>query len=201
MTDETETEVAQSSATAAEVGADSSQDEAKSDEQVMQERIAQLEDSLQEQRDNHLRAVADMDNLRKRLMRDMEQARKFAIEGFARDLLSVLDNLERALDIMRTTDDGEVPSGNSRSLLEGVELTRTEMVKAFNRHGITRIEAMDKPFDPNLHQAMMHVEDDGVTPGTVVQELMAGYRLNERLLRPSMVGVSRAVSPSQSVES
>ncbi|MEO5339617.1 MAG: nucleotide exchange factor GrpE [Magnetococcus sp. MYC-9] len=150
---------------------------------------AQLQAALaqaEEQRNAHLRAVAEMQNVRKRFERESQQARQFAIEGFARDLLMVADNLERALDAVPKECSAEL-----NMFREGVAMTQNELARAFGKHGLSRIQALNEPFDPNLHQAVLQVEDASLQPGTVVREMQTGYLLNGRLLRPSMVGVSR----------
>ncbi len=149
----------------------------------LQNALAQVE----EQRNAHLRAVAEMQNVRKRFEREGQQTRQFAIEGFARDLLQVADNLERALSA--------VPKECSTDLkvfLEGVGMTQNELVRVLGKHGVTRIKALQEPFDHNLHQAVFEVASQEVTPGSVAQELQAGYLLNGRLLRAAMVGVAKA---------
>ena len=152
---------------------------------------AQLEESQQQaeaQRQGRLRAAAEMENLRKRNAREMDKARRFAVERFAKDLLSVMDNLERALSAMEET---KGKKGNPLdALAEGVGMTRNELTRVLGQHGVTRVEALQKPFDPNLHQAMMQTPDASVEPDTVVLEMQAGYLLNDRLLRPAMVAVA-----------
>jgi molecular chaperone GrpE len=143
-------------------------------------------------RQSHLRALAEMENLRRRTQREMEQARKFAIEGFANDLLQIMDNLERALDAMeKERANTDQNGGPVKALADGVVLTRNALLQTFNKHGITRIDALHQPFDPNLHQAMMQMPaPNSQPPNTVVLEMQSGYLLNDRLLRPAMVGVS-----------
>lgn len=137
-------------------------------------------------RNDYLRSVADMQNLRKRTARDVKNARSYAIEGFARDLLPVADNMSRALAALGGNDDPVI-----RSLREGVEMVQKELDRAFSKHGLSKIEAINKPFDPNLHQAVVQIDDPEATPGQVVQEMQIGYTLNDRLLRPAMVGVAK----------
>jgi molecular chaperone GrpE len=138
-------------------------------------------------RNDYLRSVADMQNLRKRTARDVKQARSFAIEGFARDLLPVADNMIRALAALADSDDPAV-----KSLFDGVEMVQKELDRAFDKHGLTKIEALNAKFDPNLHQAVVQIEDPDAEPGQVVQEMQVGYTLNDRLLRPAMVGVAKS---------
>ncbi|MBF0185582.1 MAG: nucleotide exchange factor GrpE [Magnetococcales bacterium] len=151
-------------------------------EEQLKSALAQVE----EQRNAHLRAVAEMQNVRKRYERESQQARQFAIEGFARDLLQVADNLERAL--------AAVPkecSPDLKAFLEGVGMTQNELVRVLGKHGVTRVKALHEPFDHNVHQAVLQVATEEVSAGNVAQELQAGYLLNGRLLRPAMVGVAK----------
>jgi len=141
-------------------------------------------------KDQLLRALAEMENLRRRSTREKEDASKYAIANFARDMLNVSDNMRRALDT--------VPEGSSEGddvmagLVQGVEMTERELLANLERHGIKRVDPMDEKFDHNLHQAMFEVPDAEKAPGTVVQVIQAGYVIGERLLRPAMVGVSKA---------
>lgn len=140
----------------------------------------------EEHRQAHLRALAEMQNFRRRSERDNQQSRQYAIEGFARDLLLVADNLERALAAM--PEEGGAEFGAMR---DGVTLIQNELSRAFEKHGVARIKALNEPFDPNMHQAVVHVDDAQAQAGSVVQEMQAGYLLNGRLLRPAMVGVAK----------
>ncbi|MBF0294698.1 MAG: nucleotide exchange factor GrpE [Magnetococcales bacterium] len=149
------------------------------------EMLIQAQAKAEEYRNDYLRAVADMRNLRQRTDREMQNARQYAVEAFAKDLLQIADNLERALAAVPAGDDPAITA-----ITDGVRMVATGLDNTFKRHGVTRIQALSAPFDPNLHQAVMQVEDGSVPPGTVVRELQSGYLLNNRLLRPSMVGVS-----------
>ncbi|MEO5346982.1 MAG: nucleotide exchange factor GrpE [Magnetococcus sp. YQC-9] len=151
------------------------------------ELLIQAQAKAEEYRNDYLRALADMKNLRQRTEREMQQARQFAIEAFAKDLLQVADNLERALGAIPASDDPV-----ASALTDGVRMVATGLESTLKKHGVTRIEALNTPFDPNLHQAVMQIEDPEVAPDLVVRELQTGYLLNQRLLRPSMVGISRA---------
>lgn len=144
--------------------------------------VAQLKDQL-------LRALAETENTRRRAERDRDDAAKFAVTNFARDVLGVADNLRRALDAVPA----EAKSGNTAlgTLLEGVELTERQLQSMLEKHGIKQVHPMDQPFDPNLHQAMFEVPGTGKPNGTVVQVLQAGFVLNGRLLRPALVGVAK----------
>ncbi|MBF0284714.1 MAG: nucleotide exchange factor GrpE [Magnetococcales bacterium] len=155
--------------------------------------LTAAEHRAEEHRQSMLRALADLENVRRRTARESEQNRKYALEGFAKDLLPVADNLERALQAIRQQP--EEPSEPARkalsALVDGVEMIRAELNKAFQKHGVVRIEALNAPFDPHLHQAVMEVPSPDALPGSVVMELQAGYLLNDRLLRPAMVGVAK----------
>ncbi|MBF0424851.1 MAG: nucleotide exchange factor GrpE [Magnetococcales bacterium] len=157
-----------------------------------EEQVQALTGKVEEWRAAYLRAMADMDNLRKRTTREVESARKYALEVFAKDLLLVADNLDRALGALDGAQGVEEISASSvKGLMEGVTLVRSELLRIFNKHGVTRIEALNQPFDPNQHQAMVQVAREGVDAGVVVQEFQAGYLLNQRLLRPSLVAVTQ----------
>ena len=153
-------------------------------------REAGLEAEVAELKDQLLRAVAEQENVRKRAEREREQLRKFAISNFAKELLSAADNLRRALDAgpenMEGMDDAV------RNLIVGVEMTERELLSAFEKNGIRKIDPMGEKFDYNFHQAMFEVENSGQEAGTVVQVLQAGYAIEDRILRPAMVGVAKA---------
>jgi molecular chaperone GrpE len=151
--------------------------------------LAVLEADLAEFRDKHLRALAEIENVRRRGEKEKADALKYAATNFARDILGVADNLRRAIEAVPT--ELAEADGAVRTLIEGVELTEKELVSIFERHGIKRIEAEGEKFDHNLHQAMMEVPDTGKPAGTVVQVLASGYTINDRLLRPAMVGVAK----------
>jgi molecular chaperone GrpE len=135
-----------------------------------------------------LYAKAEVQNVRRRLEKDIQDARAYAATGFARDILSVADNLARALDHvppeMREDD-------KLKGFLAGIEATQRELDKVFGLHGISRIAAKGLPLDPNQHQAMLEMPTDEAEPGTVVQEMQAGYMIKDRLLRPAMVAVAK----------
>jgi molecular chaperone GrpE len=156
-----------------------------SKEEELQEDVAKLKDQL-------LRTMAELENFRKRAEREREEMAKYAITNFARDLLTVSDNLRRALESI--PEDHDHPEKLLKSLLEGVEITEKELAFAFKKHGIEKIEPLGKPFDHHLHQAMFEVDDSDQAPGTIVHVLQAGYQLHDRLLRPAMVGVSKTKS-------
>jgi molecular chaperone GrpE len=153
-----------------------------------EERLASIEAELADTRDRLLRALAETENVRRRFQREREDSQKYAISGFAKDLLSAADNLRRALESM---PEAEIADQRTRSLLDGVAATERELLAAFERHGLTRIDPIGERFDHNFHQAIFEAERPGAQPGTVVEVLQPGYVLHDRLLRPAMVGVAK----------
>ena len=155
---------------------------------ALEERIATLEAQLAEAKQDVLYARADTQNVRRRLEKDAQDARAYAATGFARDILSVSDNLTRALQaIPEDARNDEAWKG----LVVGLEATGRELESVFSKHGISRIAAIGLPLDPNQHQAMIELPSDEAEPGTVVQELQAGYMIKDRLLRPALVAVAK----------
>jgi molecular chaperone GrpE len=152
-------------------------------------KVEELEAAKADLNDKMLRALAEAQNVRKRAQREIEDAGKYAVTRFARDMLSVADNLTRALQALPAERDQLDPS--VRNTIVGVEATARELAAALERHCVAKVEALGKLFDPDLHQAMMEVEDPSQPPGTVVQELVPGYTINGRLLRPAMVAVAK----------
>jgi len=151
--------------------------------------LQQLQAEKAELQDKLLRALAETQNVRRRAQQDVERERKFGIERFAKDVLSVADNLGRALSALPKDADAIDPAvGN---VILGVQATERELQSVLERHGITRIESLGKPFNAEFHQAMMEVEDPTVPAGTVVQEMAPGYLIAGRLLRAAMVAVSK----------
>lgn len=137
-----------------------------------------------------LRTVAEMENLRKRTEKEMEEARKFAVTGFARDLLEVLDNLERA---QKNIPQDELEKNEVlKSINDGIKMTSAGLMVILEKHGIKRIDPRGEKFDHNLHQAVVEIPDEKSEPGTVIQVMQAGYVIKDRLLRPAMVGVAKA---------
>ena len=151
---------------------------------VLKEEAASLKDRL-------LRLAAEMENLRKRTEREKAEATLYAASNFARDLLSVSDNLSRALQAL-PSDERDSAGEIEKNLIAGVEVTERELLNVFQRHGIRKIEAVGQKFDPNFHQAMFEIPTSEKPPGTVMQELQSGYAVGERCLRPSLVGVAKA---------
>src|SRR5476651_1732178 len=165
--------------------------------ETLQRVIEGLQTENADLNDKHLRAVADAQNIRRRAQQDIEKERKFAVERFARDVLSVADNLGRALSALPANLDALDPA--VRNVVVGVQATERELLSILERHGVTRIEAKDKPFNAEFHQAVMEIENASVPMGTVVQELAPGYLLAGRLLRAAMVGVSKG-GPARTAE-
>ena len=157
-------------------------------------RIAELEEEVADLKDRLLRAAAETENIRKRSLKDIEDARKFATRQFSGDVLAVADNLARALEYV--TDEAR-KDDDRKGLIEGVEMTLKEFASILERHGIRPVEAMGAPFDPNLHQAMFEVESADVEAGHVMQVMRVGYTIHDRLLRPAMVGVAKAPADEQ----
>lgn len=161
--------------------------EAEASEEDVLLRLAKENDEL---KDRTLRLAAEMENLRRRAQRDVADARSFGIAGFAREMLTVSDNLQRALDAV-STEARENADPALKALVEGVEMTERAMVSALERQGVKRIEPQGERFDPHFHQAMFEVPNADVPANTVVQVMQAGYVIGERVLRPAMVGVAK----------
>lgn len=151
-----------------------------------------LDQELSDTKDQLLRALADMDNMRKRAEREVASVRAYGISNFARDILGVADNMQRATqalnDELRAQADEAI-----QALLEGVELTQRELVKVLEKNGVKRIEPLGQKFDPNFHKAMKEVVEAGVPAGNVVQVIQTGYQLGDRMLRPALVAVTKDV--------
>ena len=159
---------------------------AADDEEQAGPNASDLEAEVADLKDRLLRAVAETENVRRRLEKDKREGADYAITGFARDLLSVADNLARAL---QAAEQDEVVN---KGLLTGVQMTQKELMKAFEKHGIAQVKSVGEPLDPHVHQAMMEVEADDAHPsGTIIQELQPGYTIRDRLLRPAMVSVAK----------
>ena len=157
--------------------------------EVLQRVVEGLQAENAELQDKHLRAAAEAQNVRRRAQQDIERERKFGIERFAKDALSVADNLGRALSALPADLDSLDPA--LRNIIVGVQATQRELQSVLERHGVTRIESLGKPFNAEFHQAVMEVENPSVPAGTVVQELVPGYLLAGRLLRAAMVALSK----------
>lgn len=157
-------------------------------------REAELEAEIAKIKDQALRSLAEAENTRRRLEREMDDARKFAVSGFARELLAVSDNLRRAIEAV-PADQREQPA--IKAMLVGIEATERQLVAAFDKFGVKPVEAMGLPFDPNFHQVMFEVETGDHAPGTIVQVLQNGYKIADRLLRPALVGTAKSPASGQ----
>ena len=153
----------------------------ETEEDLLREEIRML-------KEEKIRVLAEMENLRKRFEREKIDSIKYGSVNFARDILSPGDNLERALSAINKEE--EHPQ-SIKNLIDGLMMVKKELSNALEKHGITKIDSIDKKFDPNLHQAMMEVENNDLDEGVVVQEIQTGYMMHDRLLRPAMVGVSK----------
>ena len=143
-----------------------------------------------ELKDRLLRTLAEMENLRKRTEREVADARQYGAASFARDLLGVADNMRRALDTVSPELRASAEAG-VKALIDGVELTERELLKALEKNGVRRFSPKGEKFDPNVHQAMFEVPDASVAAGCIVEVVAPGYMIGERVLRPAMVGVSK----------
>ncbi|MBL0941281.1 MAG: nucleotide exchange factor GrpE [Alphaproteobacteria bacterium] len=155
-------------------------------EENLQETVQQLKDQL-------LRALAETENVRKRAVREREEALQYAVTSFAKDLLGVADNLRRALEALPAEKEESLPV-ELKGMIDGVKLTEKELLSAFEKHKIQKINPLNEKFDHTYHQAMFETENDDAPAGTIVEVLQSGYVLNNRLLRPAMVGVTKPVS-------
>ena len=160
-------------------------EQAQLDEQL----VVAMQESV-ELKDKVLRTLAEMENLRRRTEREVGDARTYGIASFARDVLSIADNMQRALDAAQQELSGSTDPG-VKTLLEGVELTERELLKALEKNGVKRFDPQGQKFDPNLHQAMYEVPDASVPSGMVMQVIQPGYMIGERMLRPALVAVSK----------
>jgi molecular chaperone GrpE len=152
-------------------------------------RIAELEAALNALNDKTLRALAEAENTRKRMEKERQDTAKFAVSSFARDLVSVADNLGRALSAI--TPEQKEQNEPLKNIAIGVEATERELLRALENNGIKRVECLGQPFDPNLHEVMFEIDDASKVPGTILQVLEPAYTIHERLLRPARVGVAK----------
>jgi molecular chaperone GrpE len=150
--------------------------------------LAQLSKQLEEANSKALYAAAELQNARRRMEKEVSDAKAYASAGFARDMLAIKDHLDRALAAVAEDLRADKTAAN---FLAGIEATARELDQVFSRNGISRVEAKGQPLDPHKHQAMIEIPSDSVEPGTVVEEMQAGYVMKDRLLRPALVGVAR----------
>jgi molecular chaperone GrpE len=154
-----------------------------------EDQMAALAREAADYKDRLLRSLAEMENLRKRTERQVVDARDYGIAAFARDILAVADNMERALGAL-DADLREKADAGTKALLDGVELTERELLKVLEKHGVKKFDPLGEKFDPNLHQAMYQVPDPSRPAGTVAQVVQPGYMIGDRMLRPALVGVA-----------
>ena len=152
------------------------------------DRVAELEKQLEEAKSKALYAAAETQNVRRRLEAEKEQASSYAAAGFARDMLAIKDHLERAL---AAVGDDLRADKTAAQFLAGIEATARELEAALLRNGVTRIKSVGEPLDPHRHQAMVELPNADAEPGTIVEEMQAGYMMKDRLLRPALVGVAK----------
>lgn len=150
---------------------------------LLNKEVEELNKQLAASKNDLLRAYADTDNTRKRLIREAETAKKYRFQSAALELLPILDNMERALDVKPENEE-------AATFVKGFEMIRTQLVNALNNEGVKEIEALNQPFDANFMQALMTEKKEGVEPGTVIEVLQKGYKLKDRILRPALVKVS-----------
>jgi molecular chaperone GrpE len=161
---------------------------------ALEEKLSSAQAEANENRDRMLRMAAELDNYKKRAARELDDLKKYATENLIRQLLDVVDNLERAIA------SADSVNGNEQSLVDGVALTLAEINKILEKHYVSPIQAMGEPFNPAFHQAMCQEESTDQPPNTVVQEFQKGYLIHDRLLRPAMVVVSKAAQNGQPPE-
>ena len=157
-------------------------------------KLEELSEDIEQLREEKLRLLAEMENLRKRSDRDRAESIKYGSANLARDILSPGDNLSRALDAI---PENEKSSKTIKNLIDGLKMVQKEFNTILEKHGVKKIEALNSKFDHNFHQAMVEIENDEVEEGLVVQEMQSGYTMHDRLLRPSMVGVSRKLKQKE----
>ena len=187
--DEEKTDDAQSNETN-ESAEDSNENNSDSPENI----IEKLNEEIQDLKDQRLRAAAELENFRKRAEKDQADALKYGVSNFAKEIINIKDNVERA----QSSISEDVRSNDAvKSIVEGLDMIAQSAVATFEKIGIKKIESLNEKFDHNLHQAMIEIENNEVEPGTIVQELISGYTMHDRLLRPAMVGVSKKTQQNQ----
>ena len=172
--------------------------EEPADEEIQETEDDILKEEIKTLKEEKIRVLAEMENLRKRFEREKIDSIKYGSVNFARDILSPGDNLERALSAIN--EEEEHPQ-SIKNLIEGLLMVKKELSTALEKNGIEKIDTLNKKFDPNLHQAMMEIENNDLDEGVVVQEIQTGYMMHDRLLRPAMVGVSKKPQKATEVES
>ncbi len=173
-----------------EVAAAAAEADAANADETTVDPIEALKAENSELKDRALRTMAEMENLRRRTEKELKDTRQYAVSGFARDVLSVSDNLRRALESLPEEARANADAG-IMALIEGVEMTERELLNQLEKNGIKKLDPAGQKFDPNFHQAMFEVPNTDVPNNTVVQVVQAGYQIGDRVLRPAMVGVSK----------
>jgi len=190
-----------SARTAVETGGESGATSPQSTEEA---RIAELVEKLSKEaadyKDKHLRTLAEMENMRRRTEREIADSRVYGITNFARDILAVADSMARGVSALNA-ELREKADGGLKALLDGVELTERELLKALEKHGVKKFDPLDEKFDPNLHQAMFEMPDPTKPAGTVAQVIQPGYMIGERMLRPALVAVAKGGPKLSATES
>ena len=170
--------------------------EKEEEEIAPEDLIEKLNEEITDLKDQRLRAIAELENFRKRAEKDQADALKYGISNFAKEIINIRDNIERA----QSSISEEAKNNEAiKSVIEGIDLIAQSVVSTFEKIGIKKIDSLNKKFDHNLHQAMMEIENDDLEPGTIVQELIPGYTLHDRLLRPAMVGVSKKIKKNDDI--
>ena len=170
--------------------------EKEGEEISSEELIEKLNEEITDLKDQRLRAIAELENFRKRAEKDQSDALKYGISNFAKEIINIRDNIERA----QSSISEEAKNNEAiKSVIEGIDLIAQSVVSTFEKIGIKKIKSLNEKFDHNLHQAMMEIENDDLEPGTIVQELIPGYTLHDRLLRPAMVGVSKKTNKNDDI--
>jgi molecular chaperone GrpE len=181
-----------------EINLENNDEDSESEEEEIKETEEDiLKEEVKTLKEEKIRVLAEMENLRKRFEREKIDSIKYGSVNFARDILSPGDNLERALSAINK---GEEHPQSIKNLIEGLLMVKKELSTALEKNGITKIDSLDKKFDPNLHQAMIEIENNDLDEGIVVQEIQNGYMMHDRLLRPAMVGVSKKSQKVAEVE-
>jgi len=162
----------------------------KTEKETKEQIPDKIEDKLKAVEEKLLRTMAEMENQRRRFEKERQEAFEFGGYNFAKESLSLLDNIDRAINSFKS-DENLKDSKDLNKIIDGIEVIKKDLVSIFKKNGVEPIECMRKKFDPNFHQAMLEVDDDTQEAGTVVQEIQKGYMMKERLLRPSLVGVTK----------
>jgi len=164
--------------------------EDKNQNSDVEEKVETPENKLKAVEDKLLRTMAEMENQRRRFEKEREEAFEFGGFSFARESLSLIDNMDRAIDSFKN-DEVLKKNNDLNKIIDGINIIKEDLISIFKKNGIEQIESINKKFDPNFHQAMLEVEDSTKEPGMVVQEIQKGYMMKNRLLRPSLVGVTK----------